>query len=676
MSENNALEPRRAEPAEIRPVLAVDFGTSNTYVTKCPGDKEEPVGLDFGDGRDGVATAILYRGGDEPVIGTMALEEFGEGAADHPEYDIRTQFKPDLATSAEARRNARDFLVSLLELARRQNKDIAPAQRQVIFGAPSEASDSYREALRGIARDAGFGEIKVVDEPKGAIYFHINRKDITPAEALRSALVVDFGGGTCDFALLVRGEVMHSWGDLYLGGRLFDDLFYQWFIDQNPDAVAAMRRERAEFFMLSVRSREAKEKFSLAMTLDRGRVFRRSMGEFGRIGEVTWDAFLQRASRYRPSETFAHYLQAMNPGAYEQLFATAAGLDLLGWFRRSLRQGLADERVRGQDLACVILTGGSSAWPFVAEIVEQELADLKPSPRLVQSDRPYVTVSQGLSIIPAFQVRLASTQTGLRAELPGFISDRIAPLIERRMNDSAERIAELVAAGLFDERIDPILRAVRDEGGSVAALKARIAEQAAAFKPEIERIVTTEIGKVLSGIAADTTELMQDWYRRHRLVVGEVLTSNGVPVALGEGLRIGDPNIYGQIKDIVWALSTTIVTVLMAVISGGAGTALIASGPVGLVVGAIIGLAAGALAMAYGVEEAKRRAEHWEGTPVWLLRRVLTDAKIAELRADIKTQVADRVKEQTDSARQALEEQIGQRVEQEIENLSAISQLL
>jgi hypothetical protein len=366
----------------------------------------------------------------------------------------------------------------------------------------------------------------------------------------------------------------------------------------------------------------------------------------------------------------------MNPGAYEQLFATAAGLDLLGWFRRSLRQGLADERVRGRDLACVILTGGSSAWPFVAEIVEQELADLKPSPRLVQSDRPYVTVSQGLSIIPAFQVRLASTQTGLRAELPGFISDRIAPLIERRMNDSAERIAELVAAGLFDERIDPILRAVRDEGGSVAALKARIAEQAAAFKPEIERIVTTEIGKVLSGIAADTTELMQDWYRRHRLVVGEVLTSNGVPVALGEGLRIGDPNIYGQIKDIVWALSTTIVTVLVAVISGGAGTALIASGPVGLVVGAIIGLAAGALAMAYGVEEAKRRAEHWEGTPVWLLRRVLTDAKIAELRADIKTQVADRVKEQTDSARQALEEQIGQRVEQEIENLSAISQLL
>jgi molecular chaperone DnaK len=676
VSENNALESRRAEPAEIRPVLAVDFGTSNTYVTKCPGDKEEPVGLDFGDGRDGIATAILYRGGEEPVIGTMALEEFGEGAVDHPEYDIRTQFKPDLATSAEARRNARDFLVSLLELARRQNKDIAPAQRQVIFGAPSEASDSYRDALRNIARDAGFGEIKVVDEPKGAIYFHINRKDITPAEALRSALVVDFGGGTCDFALLVRGEVMHSWGDLYLGGRLFDDLFYQWFIDQNPDAVAAMRRERAEFFMLSVRSREAKEKFSLAMTLDRGRVFRRSMGEFGRIGEVTWDAFLQRASRYRPSETFAHYLQAMNPGAYEQLFATAAGLDLLGWFRRSLRQGLADERVRGQDLACVILTGGSSAWPFVAEIVEQELADLKPLPRLVQSDRPYVTVSQGLSIIPAFQVRLASTQTGLRAELPGFISDRIAPLIERRMNDSAERIAELVAAGLFDERIDPILRAVRDEGGSVAALKARIAEQAAAFKPEIERIVTTEIGKVLSGIAADTTELMQDWYRRHRLVVGEVLTSNGMPVALGEGLRIGDPNIYGQIKDIVWALSTTIVTVLVAVISGGAGTALIASGPVGLVVGAIIGLAAGALAMAYGVEEAKRRAEHWEGTPVWLLRRVLTDAKIAELRADIKTQVADRVKEQTDSARQALEEQIGQRVEQEIENLSAISQLL
>ncbi|WP_295438267.1 Hsp70 family protein [uncultured Thiodictyon sp.] len=676
MYENNVPNALRIAAPSVRPTLAIDFGTSNTYVTKCAGDREEPVGVDFGDGRDGLATAILYRDGKEPLIGNQALEEFGDGAADHPDYQIRAQFKPDLASSAEARRNTRDFLAGVLDVARHQHKDIDPLQRQVIFGAPSEASAEYRDLLCAAAREAGFGEVRTVDEPKGAIYFHLQRKDITPAEALKGALVVDFGGGTCDFALLVRGEVVHSWGDMHLGGRLFDDLFYQWFIEQNPGATAAMSRERAEFFVLAVRCREAKEKFSLAMALDPSQPFRKAIGEFGRISEVTWEAFLTRARRYRPSHTFADYLRTMNPLAYEQLLAGAAGLDLLDWFRQTLRLGLTNERVRLQEPSCVILTGGSSAWPFVATIIKEELAHFAQPPRLVHSDRPYVTVSQGLAILPALQARLTASQSGLRTELPVFISERINPLLERRLDEVAERIAEQVAVGLFDEGIAPILAHFRQEGGSVAALKAQIAAQAAAFQPQIETIVTGQIARVLSGVAADTTELMRDWYRRHRLVFSAGLTHEDRAMTTEAELRIADPRIFAEIQDVVFALSTTIVAVLAAVISGGAGTALIMAGHMGLLLGALIGLIAGGLVLAYGVEEARRRAESWEGAPRWLIARALTDEKIAGLRADIKAQVAEKVRAQADSARTALEDQIRGQVEQEIENLSAISNFL
>ncbi len=679
MSENSVHSAEHLS-ADPKPVLAIDFGTSNTYVTKCPGDREDPVGVDFGDGRDGIATAILYRAGKEPLIGHVALEEFGDAGAEHDDYRIRAQFKPDLVSSAEARIDARAFLVGLLTLARRQHKDIAPLQRQVIFGVPSEASETYRNALRAIAREAGFGEVKTVDEPKGALYFHLQRKDITPAEALKGALVVDFGGGTCDFALIVRGEIMHSWGDMHLGGRLFDDLFYQWFIEQNPDAVAAMRREKAEFFVLAVRCREVKEKFSLAMALDPTTVYRKSVGDYGRLNEATWEHFLARARRYRPSETFAQYLRAMNPPAGAHLDSFEQGLDLLDWFRQTLRQGLAHEQVRRQDLACVILTGGSSAWPFVADIVVEELKQIEARhierlPRLVHSDRPYVTVSQGLAIVPALQRRLAATQIDLRRERPEFIGARMAPLIERRMDEAANRIAERVAVGLFDERIAPILRHFRQEGGSVADLKARIAETAAAFRPQLEAIVTTQLAQVLTGVASDTTELMQDWYRQHRLTVDQGLTQAGTPVDMAEGLRLADPDVYGEISGVVLALSTTLVTVLAAVISGGAGTALIMSGPLGLLIGALAGLIAGTLAMRYGMDEAKRRAEQWEGAPLWLIARALSDTKIARLRDDLKGQVADKVAGQSEQARQGLEDQISARVEQEIASLSAISQL-
>ncbi len=503
-------------------------------------------------------------------------------------------------------------------------------------------------SLRATAREAGFGDVKTVDEPKGALYFHLQRKDITPVEALKGALVVDFGGGTCDFALIVRGEVVHSWGDMHLGGRLFDDLFYQWFIEQNPDAVAAMRREGAEFFVLSVRCREVKEKFSLAVALDPTTVYRKAVGEYGRLGEASWEAFLTRAHRYRPSETFFQYLRAMNPQASARLVAFEEGLDLLDWFRQTLRQGLAHERVRHQDLACAILTGGSSAWPFVATIVEEELKRMKRLPRLVHSDRPYVTVSQGLAILPALQRRLAATQVDLRSELPGFVSTRIAPLIDRRMDEAASRIAELVAVGLFDGRIEPILRRFRQEGGSVAALKSRIAEDAAAFKPQLETIVTTQIANVLSGVTADTTDLMQAWYRQHRLTVEQGLAHTGAPVDMAEGLHLADPDVYGEITNVALALSTTIVTVLVAVISGGAGTATVMSGPVGLLIGGMAGLIAASLTMRYGLDEAKRRAEHWEGAPVWIIARALSDDKIARLRDDLKGQVADKVTAQSE----------------------------
>lgn len=667
-------------PAEPKPVLAIDFGTSNTYVTKCPGDREDPVGVDFGDGRDGIATALLYRADKESLIGHVALEEFGDAGTEHDDYRIRAQFKPDLVSSAEARRYARDFLVGLLALARRQNKDIAPLQRQVIFGVPSEASATYREALRAIAQEAGFGDVKTVDEPKGALYFHLQRKDITPIEALKGALVVDFGGGTCDFALVVRGEIRHSWGDMHLGGRLFDDLFYQWFIEQNPEAVAAMRRERAEFFVQAVRCREVKEKFSLAMALDPTTVYRRNVGDYGRLHDMTWDAFLARARRYRPSATFAQYLRAMNPPAGAHLDSFAQGLDLLDWFRQTLRQGLAHEQVRHQDLACVILTGGSSAWPFVADIVTEELKQIDPRhieqlPRLVHSDRPYVTVSQGLAIVPALQRRLAATQIDLRRELPEFIGARIAPLIERRMDEAANRIAEQVAVGLFDERIEPILRRFRQEGGSVVDLKSRIAEDAAAFRPQLEAIVTTQLARVLNGVAADTTELMQDWYRHHRLTVDQGLTHAGTPVDMADGLRLANLDVYGEITGVVLALSTTIVTVLAAAISGGAGTALVMSGPYGLLIGALVGLIAAFLAVRYGTDEATHRAEQWEGAPLWLIARVLSDSKIAHLRDDLKDQVVDKVSAQSEQARQGLEGQISARVEQDIASLSAINQL-
>ncbi len=139
-------------------MLAADFGTTKTYFSKCPGDDPSPVSIDFGDGRDGIPSAILYREGKEPLVGQTALDTYGEASPEERRtLRLRTNFKADLVRSEAARAAAADFLAAVLAGARKQHLDLEPDRRQVLFGVPSEADDSFRSALRETARRGGFG---------------------------------------------------------------------------------------------------------------------------------------------------------------------------------------------------------------------------------------------------------------------------------------------------------------------------------------------------------------------------------------------------------------------------------------------------------------------------------------------------------------------------------------
>ena len=78
-------------------ILAIDFGTTNSYFCKCPADQISPVGVDFGSGRDGIPTAILYRQDKEPLVGNPALHEYGASSNEAPErYPRCTPLMPTL----------------------------------------------------------------------------------------------------------------------------------------------------------------------------------------------------------------------------------------------------------------------------------------------------------------------------------------------------------------------------------------------------------------------------------------------------------------------------------------------------------------------------------------------------------------------------------------------------
>ncbi len=658
---------------ENRDVLAIDFGTANSYYCKCAGDQLSPSGVHFREGRDGLATAILYREGKAPLVGDVAIQEYGDaGQQERKGYTLRAQFKPDIAAGIEARRNARDFLAAVLEEAKSLKLDLDPARREVIFGVPSEAADDFRKALSQGAREAGYGEIRMVDEPKGALLYHVFHKDIPATDALKGLLVVDFGGGTCDFAFMCRGNVQHSWGDMQLGGRLFDDLFFQWLLEANPAALNILRNEGREFYVLWEVCRDRKESFSQSMARDRDQKRTSVMDHRWRIADATWDEFIQRARSYRPSPTFTQFLASIG-GSSSKLSGPDAGFNLLEWFRDCLRQGLHNKGIDKSDIRFVILAGGSSQWPFVAGIVREELC-LEES-RIMRSDRPYAVISEGLAILPALQNKFRATHERLRAELPEFCRQKLKSLVETRVKGVAKDVASGVTRELFDEKLGPMLTQFRAQGGTVAFLKQQVSSVTLAFEPRLRSLVEEKVSVLRDGLPGEVKNLVSDWLGAHGIAApADQVAIEGLDSSQLGNPKVDVPDFYGKIIKAIAAFTGGIITSVVAMICGGGGTALIWSGPIGWIIGAIIGLLVSVLTVIYGAEKAKQMAEKCP-VPQWILKRVLRDKNIMEIREKFSEDLVSAVEGKLLDMQTALEKQVTAQVEKEIEALSEINQL-
>ena len=653
----------------IRHVLSVDFGTTKTYFSKCPGDDPSPVSVDFGDGRDGVPTAILYRRGKPSLVGQPALDEYGEATVEERTgYRLRTNFKPDLARSADALACARDFLEFLLQDARRQGLDVDPSGREVLFGIPSESDGAFRSALRTAASDAGFGVPRLVEEPKGALLYHLKQKDLPVQGALRGILVADFGGGTCDFAFLEGGQSVHSWGDMLLGGRLFDDLFFQWLLDLNPNLHGQLEEEGAEYFVQSWLCREAKEAFSRTMSRDRKSRFSRVLPGFGKFSGISWEEFLDRGSAYRPSGFFLSLLESMDvppPGTGK------SGTDLFGWFRNCMRQGLDETGIGPERISAVILSGGSSLWPFVGDIIREELP-LCGKSSIIRSDRPYAVISMGLALLPALKRKYASAQASLKKELPSFLENAVAPVLAKLCGQVEESISSWVTGAFFQKEIRPLLEEFRRNGGSPASLAKRIESAISAGEPRLSEIMERNLALLLPGLVEETRKLLSEWFAGAGIALPEegLGVSLGTEAGRGRILRIETP-AYSNLLRAAEAAAAGIMAAVTAMVLGGTGTALLLAGPAGFAVGGILGAAAGLLAARSGRSRLQKFLENRKLAP-WAARFILGEGQIAGLRGELGASLKTHLESRLAPVRQELEKQVRGLVLGEIEALSEI----
>ena len=215
--------------------IGIDFGTSKTLVSHINPQTKRPETLRLGRGCDYLPTSVY--------IDTTGQLFFGDEADDMLEdYTGRylRGFKMQLGSPAPLHvylDNGRPRMLTAKDLVQKYLQFIRCRVQELVYhGEPVTAATITRpvgfspaqcEELKQAAHDAGFGTVEFSTEPEaaGLAFCRLNA-----AQAFKhSALIVDWGGGTLDFALVTRkGDTIctHSSltdGDATMGGEKFDE---------------------------------------------------------------------------------------------------------------------------------------------------------------------------------------------------------------------------------------------------------------------------------------------------------------------------------------------------------------------------------------------------------------------------------------------------------------------
>ncbi len=610
-------------------IIAIDFGTSNTYISKST-DTEgrvNPIDIEGRSNTQGILSLMVYTPNQTRLIGYEAAEELVEmDEEDFQQSRIRAQFKPDIAYSTEAEQTAIDFLDQVRQQLNRKSIQIDLSHARVIFGVPSNASIDYKNKLKKVAKMAGWGDIELLDEPIAALCYHLSHGEIQLQNILSNGLIIDFGGGTCDFVWINQGNIKDSWGSNELGGRLFDDLFFQLIKEQNTDINTLNRSDL--HFIRYLKSKEAKEKFSHLMLRDRNISFKSNIFQRKNIQikleNIDIHVFEDRAKHYQLSNELKEQFTKENINICSKL---SNECDLFQWFISELNQKKWAEK----HVDFVILAGGSSLWYFVKDIL---ISQFKVDPaHIFRSARPFAAISEGLAVYPHLLMKLQHHQKTLQEDLPRFLSEDLSVELSIFFKEYQNNVKKIILNEIFHLGIRSILEDFRANGGKIKDLENKIQNISQDKSKELEEKLALFTKNLIHQHKMILEEKIKKWFKSYGVDVNE-----SIDLKMNIDHQKEEINIFDFMFQTIETSSYIMIASLSASIFGGTGTALIMTGPLGLLIGAAIGLVGVWYVLKYGKDKAKEYAKEID-LPAMMVKGVLRESHFDEIKEKLSQSI-------------------------------------
>ena len=323
--------------------VGIDLGTTNSVV--CVLEGGDPVVVPNAEGSRTTPSVVAFGRDDEVLVGEVAKRQ----AITNPARTIRsvkrrmgTDWTVDIADQSYTAQEISARV--LMKLKRDAEEYLGDTVTQAVVTVPAYFDDAQRTATQEAGKIAGLEVLRIINEPTAAALAYGLDKETSD----QTILVFDLGGGTFDVSVLELGEgvfeVKSTSGDTNLGGDDWDEAVIEWLVSSfKGDHGVDLSKDP----MAMQRLKEAAEKAKIELSQTQSTQVNLPFITATDQGPLHLDYSLSRAKFQELTEA------------------------LLERCRGPFEQAVSDAGLGKGDVDHVVLVGGSTRMPAVAELVTE-----------------------------------------------------------------------------------------------------------------------------------------------------------------------------------------------------------------------------------------------------------------------------------------------------------------
>ena len=568
----------------------------------------------------------------------------------------KLRFKSSFLTDPSVSGDVKAFAAGVLGELYGSGDLIRNEENCFYIGCPAGWNKNARERYRAIFEAVGYPPARIISESRAALVSACQSRHLQIGYDILSkpVLVVDIGSSTTDFAYVCSGKEVdiQTAGEVKLGGGIMDEILLENCVKASADQ-AAIREVFAE-------SEAWRNYCEFAARRLKERYF--ADPDYWKNHPCIESVMI----RYKKPIRLQLFMdEDMAKALTEQKVAGLANRSFHEVFEEALCS--VKEQIQGREAELIFLTGGVSKLPAIRTWCEEAFLDSV----VIQSQEPEFSVARGL----AWCGRIDEDLREFKAELEelkrstvveDLVSADIGSLYRSVVDALVEPILRNAAAPVYESwRKGEILRLADTDPKLQEAIEAYL------HSDEARALLVGPITNWLRPLSDQLEEYTLPICLRHK-VPYTALSLKSHLAASDLEVRIDARNVFA-LGEITWMIDS-IISVIVGLLCGGSGIALITSGLPGI----IIGFVASFMVLALGKKQMESALLHAD-IPVPMRRLLpgnLLESRMDNLAAKVKEGLSQSLeKEKNDEITRRLTDQISEQIEECLTKMAEVVEI-